>query len=47
MKALGIVVSDKKIFENWISKTSFDPVTNLSDWNFGRGPPMDPFCEVL
>ena len=52
MKALGLVVSDKKIFENCILKTYF-----LTLWptyatkqnylnNFGRGPPRDHSCEV-
>jgi len=52
MKALVLVVSDKKIFENCILKTYF-----LTPWptyatnhnhlnNFGRGPPRDHFCEV-
>ena len=52
MKALGLVVSDKKIFENCILKTYL-----LTPWptyatnqnhlnNFGRGPPRDPSCEV-
>ena len=41
MKALGIVVSDKKIFENCILKTNWN---NLN--NFGRGPPRDDSCEV-
>jgi len=47
MKVLGLVVSDKKIFENCILKTYF-----LTPWptyatshnhlnNFGRGPPRD------
>jgi len=51
MKALGLVVSDKKIFENFILKTYF-----LTPWpsyatkwnnlnNFGRGPPRDHSCE--
>jgi len=51
MKALGLVVSDKKIFENCILKTYF-----LTQWptyatnqnylnNFGRGPPRDHFYE--
>jgi len=31
MKALGLVVSDKKTFENCIMKTFFDPVTYLSN----------------
>ena len=53
MKALGLVVSDKKIFENCILKTYF-----LTPWpiyatnwnglnNFDRGPPRDHSCEVL
>jgi len=29
MKALGLVVSDKTIFENFLLKTYFDPVTYL------------------
>ena len=52
MKALGLVVSDKKIFENCILKTYF-----LTLWptyatnqnylnNFVRGPPRDHSCEV-
>jgi len=52
MKALGLVVSDKKIFENCILKTYF-----LTPWptyatnqnhlnNFGRGPPRDHSCDV-
>jgi len=52
MKALGLVVSDKKIFENCILKTYF-----LTPWptyatnqnhlnNFGRGPPRGRSCEV-
>jgi len=52
MKALGIVVSDKKIFENCILKTYF-----LTPWptfatnqnhlnNFGRVHPRDHSCEV-
>jgi len=52
MKALGLVVSDKKIFEKCILKTYF-----LTPWltyatnqnhlnNFGRGPPRDHSCEV-
>ena len=52
MKALGLVVSDKKIFENCILKTYF-----LTPWptyatkqhhlnNFGRGPPRDHSYEV-
>jgi len=52
MKALGLVVSDKKCFENCILKTYF-----LTQWptyppnwnclnNFDRGPPRDHSCEV-
>jgi len=52
MKALGLAVSDKKIFENCILKTYY-----LTPWptyatnqnhlnNFGRGPRSDHFCEV-
>jgi len=52
MKALGLVVLDKKIFENSILKTYF-----LTPWptfatnqnhlnNFGRGPPRGHSCEV-
>ena len=53
MKALGLVVSDEKIFENCILKTYF-----LTPWptyatnclhglnNFDRGPPRDHSCEV-
>jgi len=52
MKSLGVVVSDKKIFENCILKTYF-----LTPWHtyainqnhlnkFGRGPPRDHSCEV-
>ena len=52
MKALGLVVSDKKIFEKGNLKTYF-----LTSWptyatnqnhlnNFGRGPPRDHSCEV-
>jgi len=52
IKALGLVVSDKKIFENCILKTYF-----LTPWptytsnqnhlnNCGRGPPRDHSCEV-
>jgi len=52
MKALGLVVLDKKIFENCILNTYF-----LTPWptfatnqnhlnNFGRGPPRDHSCEV-
>jgi len=45
MKALGIVVSDKKIFESCILKTIFFTLwpiytTNQNHLNdFGRGPP--------
>jgi len=52
MKALGLVVSDKKIFESFISK-----IYLLTPWptyatnrnslnNFDRGPPRDHSCEV-
>jgi len=52
MKALGLVVLDKKIFKNCILKTYF-----LTPWptyatnqnhlnNFSRGPPMDHSCWV-
>jgi len=52
MKALGLVVSDKKIFENCILKTYFltpwpSYITNQNHLNnFGRGPPRDHSCEV-
>ena len=52
MKALGLVVSDKKIFENCILKTYLltpwpTYVTNWSGLNnFDRGPPRDHSCEV-
>ena len=52
MKALGLVVSDKKIFENCILKTYFltpkpTYATNQNHLNhFGRGPPRDHSCEV-
>jgi len=52
MKALGLVVSDKKIFENCILKTCFLTLwpTYATNWNglnnFGRGSPRDHFCEV-
>ena len=52
MKALGLVVSDKKIFENCILKTYFLTPwpTNATNWNglnnFDRGPPRDHSCEV-
>jgi len=52
MKALGLVVSEMKIFENCILKTCF--LTPLpiyaTNWNglnnFGRGTPKDHSCEV-
>jgi len=37
MKALGLAVSDKKIFENCIFKKYHQNHLN----NFGRGPPRD------
>jgi len=52
MKALGLVVSDKKNFENCILKTYFltpcpNYATNQNHLNnFGRGPPRDHSCEV-
>ena len=52
MKALGFVVSDKKIFENCILKTYFLTPwpTYATNWiglnNFDRGPPRDHSCEV-
>jgi len=52
MKALGLVVSDKKIFENCILKTYFLTLwpTYATNWNnlnnFGRGPLRDHSCEV-
>jgi len=52
MKAPGLVVSDKKIFENCIIKTYFltpwpTYTTNQNHFrNFGREPPRDHFCEV-
>ena len=52
MKALGHVVSDKKIFENCILKNYFltpwpTYATNWNDLNnFDRGPPRDHSCEV-
>jgi len=52
MKALGLLVSDKKIFENCILKTEFltpwpTYATNQNDLNnFGRGPPRDNSCWV-
>jgi len=40
MKAMGLVVSDKKIFENYILKTYFsDPVTYL----FKQSEPFEQF----
>jgi len=52
MKALGLVVLDKKIFESFISKTyllTLGP-TYATNWNglnnFDRGPPRDQSCEV-
>jgi len=52
MKALGLVVSDKKIFLNCILQTYFLTLwpTNATNWNnlnnFGRGPPRDHSREV-
>jgi hypothetical protein len=52
MKALGLVVSDKKIFENCILKTYFLTLwpTYATNWNglnnFDRGPPRDHSWEV-
>jgi len=52
MKAQGLVVSDKKIFENCILKPyCFTPwPTYATNWNglnnFGRGPHRDHSCEV-
>jgi len=52
MKALGLVVSDKKISENCILKTYFLTPwpTYATNWNgfnnFDRGPPRDHSCEV-
>ena len=52
MKALGLVVSDKKIFENCILKTYLLTLwpTYAINWNnlnnFDRGPPRDHSCEV-
>ena len=52
MKALGHVVSDKKIFENCILKTYFLTLwpTYATNWNglnnFDRGPPRDHSCDV-
>jgi len=52
MKALGLVVSDKKFFENCILKTYFLTLwptyaTNCNGLNnIDRGPPRDHSCEV-
>jgi len=52
MKALGLVVSDKKIFESFISKIYLLTPwpTYATNWkglnNFDRGPPRDHSCEV-
>ena len=52
MKALCLVVSDKKIFQNCILKTYFSTLwpTYATNWNsfnnFGRGTPRDHSCEV-
>jgi len=52
MKALSLVVSDKKIFENCILKTYLltSWPTYATNWNglnnFDRGPPRDHSCEV-
>ena len=52
MKVLGLVVSDKKIFENCILKTYILTPwpTYATNWNglnkFDRGPPRDHSCEV-
>jgi len=52
MKALGLAVSDKKIFENCILKTYFLTLwpTYATNWNglnnFDRGPPRDHSYEV-
>ena len=52
MKALGPVVSDKKIFENCLLKTYFltQWPTYTTNWNnlnnFGSGQPRDHSCEV-
>jgi len=53
MKALGLLVSDKKIFENCILKTKFLTLlptyaTNQNHLNnFGRGPPRESFLLSL
>jgi len=52
MKALGLVLSDKKFFENCILKTYLlTPLpTYATNWNglnnFGRGTPRDHSSEV-
>ena len=52
MKALGLVVTDKKIFESFISKTYLLTPwpTYAINWNglnnFDRGPPRDHSCKV-
>ena len=52
MKALGLVVSDKKIFEKFISETYLLTPwpTYSTNWNglnnFDRGPLRDHSCEV-
>jgi len=52
MKALGLVVSDKKIFEICILKIYYLILwsTYATNWNglnnFDRGPPRDHSCEV-
>jgi len=52
MKALGLVVSDKKNFESFIFKIYFltQWPTYATNWNglnnFDRGPPRDHSCEV-
>jgi len=51
VKVLGLVVSDKKIFENCILKTYFLTLwpTYATNWNglnnFNRGPPRDHSCK--
>jgi len=46
MKALGLVVSDKKIFEDLIVNpvTYFCNQSEPFENNFGRGPPRDHSC---
>ena len=52
MKALGLAVSDKKIFEDCIFETPYLVVwpNYATNWNhlnnFSRGPPKDHSCEV-